>query len=142
MRIKLFSWLLVAASIVLVLFSVLACGNPSSSAQNSATSAPGSPTQNPAPQGTPIPPTPVPHTPPAQSHIVLSLDKQRYTTRGRILVTITNHLSAPIFVSSYYTNCTVISLELNIQNTWQRQGRCLTAAPHSVAAYCFWKSTV
>lgn len=128
MRITLFSRFLVAASIVLVLFGVLACGNSSSSAQNPATPTSSSPTQHPTSPGTPIS-----HTPAAQAQIVLSLDKQHYTTRDHIEVNITNHLSTPIFVSSYYTSCTVVSLERSVQNTWQRQGRCLTAAPHSMA---------
>lgn len=128
MRRILFSRFLVAVSIVLVLFGVLACGNSSSPAQNPATPASGSPTQHPTSSG-----APVSHTPAAQARIALSLDKQHYTTRDHIEVRITNHLSTPIFVSSYYTNCTVVSLELNIQNTWQRQGRCLTAAPHNMA---------
>lgn len=128
MRITLFSRFLVATSLMLVLFGVPACGNPSPSAQNPAAPASGSPTQHPTSSG-----TPASHTPAVQARIALSPDKQHYTTRDRIEVSIINRLSTPIFVSSYYTNCTVVSLELNIQNTWQRQGRCLTSALHSMA---------
>lgn len=126
---RIFSRFLTAALLIFVSLSIVACGN-NSSAQNSATPTSSSVAQNSA---TPTPDPASSNTQTPQSQIMLSLDKARYTTHDRIQVTITNHLSAPIYISAYYTNCTAVSLELNVQNGWIAQGRCPSAAPHSVA---------
>lgn len=129
---KMLSRFLATLLITCVVLGLAACGNSFNSGQ----SVQGQPTQNamtptsPATQSPAGQPT---HTPTSQAQIILSPDKVQYTTRERIQVTITNHLTTPIFVSAYYTNCTYVSLQRQAQNSWLSLGRCPSAVTHSVA---------
>lgn len=130
---KIISRILLIVLIALVAFELAACGNNFTSKQATQ----GQPTQQPATPGSTAtqagqtPTTSATSAPQAQ--IVLSLGKAQYTTNERIQITITNHLATPIFLSAYYTSCSYISLQRQYQSGWLIQGRCLTAATHSVA---------
>ncbi len=128
------SHFLLLALLALVSLSMAACGNASSSSSNPVTSGSSTQTSTPAtPDSSTQKPTAVTmHTPTPQAQIALALDKSRYTDHDAIEVTITNHLSTPIFISPYYTNCTAVRLELSAQNSWIPQGVCPSAASHSM----------
>lgn len=128
-----FSHGLLLILIALIAFELAACGNASNgkqttqgqSTQPSVT--PGATTtqagQTPTTAGTSTP----------AGQIVLALGKTQYTTSEHIQVTITNHLTTPIYLSAYYTSCTYITIQRQIQNGWLSLGRCLTVATQSAA---------
>lgn len=130
---KRFSHGLILILIALIALELAACGNASHGKQT----AQGQSTQPSVTPGATTTqagqtPTAAETSTPAEQ-IVLTLGKTQYTTSERIQVTITNHLTTPIYLSAYYTSCTYISMQRQTQSGWLSLGRCLTLAPQSAA---------
>ena len=102
---------LLAAFIMVVLCSLMACGS------NGKNPLSGTPTTT----STPQPNIGASATP---GQVKLVLDKSHYALNDAITVTIANGLSSTIFASAYYTNCTLVMLELKMGTTWVPQGIC------------------
>ena len=58
------------------------------------------------------------------SQVAITLDKQQYASRDTITMTIINHLPDAITVTDHQTNCTIISLQLLTNGSWQTIHNC------------------
>ena len=116
---------------------ITACGSTS---QTSSTSMPSTP--SPVVRATPgttgtatIPrstPSPIVRATPGttgtttvQEKITLTVSQTTYNTNDAIIVTIANGLSQSIFVTPYYTSCTPVKLETEVQGNWTTVGKCV-----------------
>jgi hypothetical protein len=104
-----------------LVFSIAACGGASQ-----------------PPVGNPNPSTPAAtNTPQASATIInvpitpgqvrLVLGKSHYAPNEAITVTITNGLSASIYASANFTDCTLVLLEWKTPTSWVPRGRCPAA---------------
>lgn len=89
--------------------------------------APNSPTPVPSQQAAPPQNTPAPTTMPstAGDKVTLTLNKRNYGTNERISVTITNGLSKAITTMDHQSACTVVTLQMQVNNQWQTRSPCL-----------------
>ena len=113
---------LVALAFTMV-FSLAACGSTSHSQSNGSSSGASKGSNTPQSNARTV----------TSGRVVLVLNKPHYVLNEVISVTITNGLSAPIFASSYYTNCTLVLLEWKYNDTWLPRGRCPSMAAHVIA---------
>lgn len=56
--------------------------------------------------------------------VTMTTDKTSYVPGDAIVVTITNGLTTSILVPDHQTNCSIVSLELSVGGSWQRQNPC------------------
>jgi hypothetical protein len=56
--------------------------------------------------------------------VKVTTDSPQYATNESITVLITNGLSASIYASAYYTQCTPVQLQIRSATTWNMIGRC------------------
>ena len=59
-----------------------------------------------------------------QGKVTIAASQTTYRTNDTITITITNGLSESIFVTPYYTNCTPVRLEKEVQSNWMVLGNC------------------
>ncbi len=114
---------------------ITACGNIS----QTNTSLPSTPT--PIVRATPgmtatatLPSTPTPivratpgttGTTTVQGKITLTVSQTTYNASDAIIVTVANGLSESIFATPYYTSCTPVKLEIEVQGSWTTVGKCV-----------------
>ncbi len=60
-----------------------------------------------------------------QEKITLTVAQTTYNASDTIIVTIANGLSQSIFVTPYYTSCTPVKLETEVQGNWTAVGKCV-----------------
>lgn len=87
-------------------------------------------TVSPTVQSTPprVPSTPVP-----THSVVVTTSKTEYLASDAITVTVSNNLSASIYASGYYTNCTPAQLEMKSGTVWTTLGRCPEATQSALS---------
>ncbi|WP_149404001.1 hypothetical protein [Dictyobacter arantiisoli] len=64
-------------------------------------------------------------TNPAQGIAQIKLDKTAYSTHDIIQVTVTNHQTQSMYITSPQSSCSMVRIEIQINQTWVRLGRCI-----------------
>jgi hypothetical protein len=61
--------------------------------------------------------------------VIVTTDRAVYTPSETVVVTIANHLTTTVLAADHQTSCSIVSLELLLGQTWQRQNPCLLMSP-------------
>jgi hypothetical protein len=63
------------------------------------------------------------------SAITVTTDRAVYTPSETVVVTIANRLATSVLAADHQTSCSIVSIELLLGQTWQRQNPCLLMSP-------------